>query len=261
MLSMNLEFYSSPGARPPMFSVPIDIPDVRLLNVQISSKGEFIITLESTLEGTKCCCCGREITNFHGHDDWITLRHLSILGRPTYLRLRPKRYRCDHCSRRKGKKVTTTQRLSWYTFKSPHTRAYEEHVLLQLINSTVQDVSIKEGLGYDAVAGIVERNISSQVDWGEFESLDVMGIDEIALKKGHRDYVVLITARLDDGGLKILAVLPDRKKKTVKKFLRSIPKRLRETIHSVCLDMWKHYIAAVEEVLGDERPVFPRLPF
>ena len=42
MLSMNLEFYNSPGARPPMFSVPIDIPDVRLLNVQISSKGEFI---------------------------------------------------------------------------------------------------------------------------------------------------------------------------------------------------------------------------
>ncbi len=74
----------------------------------------------------------------------------------------------------------------------------------------------------------------------------------IALKKGHRDYVVPITARLDDGSLKILAVLPNRKKETVKKFLRSIPQRLRETIHTVCLDMWKHYIAAVQEVFGDE---------
>jgi transposase len=75
---------------------------------------------------------------------------------------------------------------------------------------------------------------------------------EIALKKGHQDYVVPITARLTDGRLKILTVLPDRKKKTVKKFLRSIPQRLRETIHTVCLDMWQHYIAAVEEVFGAE---------
>ena len=148
--------------------------------------------------------------------------------------------------------MTTTQQLSWHQAKSPYTWPYEEQVLLELVNSTIKDVSIKEGLGYDAVEGIVERNISTKVDWGQFEKLDALGIDEIALKKGHQDYVVPITARLDNGSLKILTVLPNRKKKTVKKFLRSIPQRLRETIHTVCLDMWKHYIAAVEEVFGDE---------
>ena len=92
-----------------------------------------------------------------------------------------------------------------------------------MVNSTIEDVSLKEGLGYDAVVGIVARNVSTKVDWGEFESLDTLGIDEIALKKGHQDYVVPITARLADGRVKILTVLPNRKKKTVKKFLRSIP--------------------------------------
>ena len=244
---------NKPGSKSSMLSIPLDLPNVRVLDTDINERGEIIITVESTLEGTKCQYCGAEIDAFHQHDEWITIRHLSILGRPTYIRLRPKRYNCPRCARRKKKKkVTSSQQLSWHQPNSPNTRPYEEYVLLQLVNSTITDVSIKEGLGYDAVEGIIERNISSQVDWGEFESLDVLGIDEIALKKGHRDYVVLITARLDDGCLKILAVLPDRKKKTVKKFLRSIPKRLRETIHSVCLDMWKHYIAAVEEVLGDE---------
>ncbi len=142
--------------------------------------------------------------------------------------------------------------MLWHQAKSPHTRPYEERVLVQLINSTIKDVSLKEGLGYDEVEGIVERNIRTKVDWQELESLDVLGIDEISLKKGHRDYVVIITARLKDGNLKILAVLPNRKKKTVRKFLRSIPKGLAETIEEVCLDMWTHYITAVKEVFGDK---------
>jgi len=159
---------------------------------------------------------------------------------------------CSVCPPKGEKKVTTTQQLGWHQAKSPHSRPYEEHVLLQLVNSTIEDVSHKEGLGYDAVEGIVARNVSTKVDWGEFERLDTLGIDEIALKKGHQEYVVPITARMDDGRLKILTVLPDRKKKTVKKFLRSIPKQLRATIHTVCVDMWKHYIAAVKEVFGAE---------
>jgi len=256
MSMINLDFFSSsnePEPRPAMITIPLDVPDVRVLDVQFNDQGEIIITVESTMEGCSCKHCKRKITAFHKHDEWITVRHLSILGRPTYIRMQPKRYNCSGCARRKGKKkVTTTQQMSWHQAKSPYSRPYEEQVLLQLVNSTIEDVSVKENVGYDAVEGIVERNVRTKVDWEQFGKLDVLGIDEIALKKGHRDYVVLITARLDDGSLKILTVLPDRKKKTVKKFLRFIPKRLRETIHTVCLDMWKHYIAAVEEVFGDE---------
>lgn len=252
MIALNLKFYNSPGAKLPMISIPLDIPDVKVLNAQLNEQGEIIITLESTQEGTKCRRCGREITVFHGHDDWITLRHLSILGRPTYVRLRPKRYRCGHCTRQKKKKVTTTQKLSWHEPRSPHTRAYEERVLLQLVNSTIVDVSIKEGLGYDAVEGIVDRHIRIKVDWEQFQALDVLGLDEIALKKGHRDYVVIVTARLRDGRVKVLAVLPNREKKTVKRLLRSIPQRLRATIHTVCVDMYQHYIDAVKEEWRDE---------
>lgn len=252
MSLINLGFANRAKTNSAKVTIPLDLPDVRVLKTEINDKGEIIITVESTLEGTRCKHCGEKIETFHQHDGWITIRHFSILGRPTYIRMRPKRYNCPHCARRKGKKVTTTQQLSWHQANSPHTRSYEEYVLVQLINSTITDVSLKEGLGYDEVEGIVERNVRTKVDWDEFENLDELGIDEIAAKKGHRNYVVIMTARLSDESLKILAVLPNRKKKTVKKFLHSIPKRLVETIESVCLDMWKHYIAAVEEVFEDK---------
>ncbi len=235
-----------------MITIPLDLPDIQVLHTELNDRDEFIITVESILGSCTCKHCGRRIDTFHQHGEWQLIRHLSILGRPTYIRMRPKRYNCPRCSRKKGKKkVTTTQQLSWQRLNSSYTQTYEEHVLLQMVNTTIEDVRIKEGLGYDAVEGIVERNVSVKVDWDEYEHLNVMGIDEISLKKGHKDYVVLITARLENGRLKVLAVLPDRKKKTVKTFLQSIPMRLKETIDSVCVDMWKHYIDAVKDVFGD----------
>jgi transposase len=227
-------------------SILLDLPNVRVLNIKTNKKGDYIILVESTLNHTHCRQCGRKIDTCIGQDRPITLRHLPILGRAVYVRLRPKRFKCPYCS----DEPTTTQQLSWYQPKSPHTKAYEEQVLLQLVNSTVQDVATKERLGYEAVGGIIKRRIETKVNWFELERLEVVGLDEIALKKGHNDYVVIVTARLKDGQLKLLAILPDREKATVKAFVSSIPTRLQRTIHTVCADMWKAYINAVKEVLG-----------
>jgi transposase len=123
-------------------------------------------------------------------------------------------------------------------------------VLFQLVNSTIQDVAFKEGLGYEAVVGIINRYVATQVEWGRFDRLDVVGLDEVALKKGRSDYVVIVTTRLKNGQVKVLAVLPNREKETVKAFLARIPIRLQRTIQTVCTDMWKAYINAVKEVLG-----------
>jgi transposase len=230
-------------------SIPLDIPDVEVVDIKTNKQGDYVITVESTLDSATCHQCGREISKFHSHDRAITLRHLPILGHQVYLRLRPKRYECPYCSDKKHRKIST-QQLSWYHPKSNHTKAYEEQVLLQLVNSTIQDVAIKENLGYEAVVGIVNRYVSTQVDWGTFDRLEVVGLDEIALKKGRSDYVVIVTVRLNDGQVKVLAVLPDRDKETVKEFLVRMPVRLQRTIHTVCTDMWKAYINAVKEVLG-----------
>ena len=107
MTPMNLDLYSStdkPEPGPAMITVPLDLPDVRVLETQINEQGEIIITVESTLEGCNCKHCRRKIEAFHQNDEWITIRHHSILGRPVYIRMRPKRYNCVRCAHRKGKK-------------------------------------------------------------------------------------------------------------------------------------------------------------
>ena len=225
-----------------MITLPLDIRGVEVVDVQMNERGDYIIRVESKRSSAICQHCGRQITKLNGHGREIELRHLPILGHRVYIRLRPKRYECLHCN---GK--TSTQKLDWYETKSPHTKAYDQHLMLQLVNSTVEDVSRKENVGYDAVEGAIERCIDATVNWDEFTELKIIGIDEIAMTKGRRNFVAIITTQQAGDHVALLGVLADRKKETVRKFLETIPKRLRRTMEKACTDMWDGYTSAVEE--------------
>jgi transposase len=235
-------------------TIPLDIPDVRVLQTSLNARGEIIITIESTKAGTQCRKCGKWITKLHGRDEWVTIRHLPAFGRPSYLRYRPNRYQSLDCEGH----PTTTQSLTWHDANSPHSFSYDNHLLLELVNSTVEDASLKEGLAYESMAGVLERRIEDSVDWLGIAEIEILGLDEIALKKGHHHYVTLVTGRLRDGEILILGVLPGHEKAEVVEFLRLIPLRIAQKIQSVCCDLWEAYTEAAREELPTARIVADR---
>jgi transposase len=235
-------------------TIPLDIPDVRVLQTSVGDRGEIIITIESTKRGTACRTCGNWITKLHGRDEWVTIRHLPAFGRPTYLRYRPQRYQCQDCEGH----PTTTQSLAWHDANSPHSFSYDNHVLLQLVNSTVEDVSVKEGLPYESVAGALERRMEASVDWSTIAEIEHLGLDEIALRKGQGHYVTLVTGRLRDGEIVILGVLPGHEKAAVIEFFRLIPQRILQRVQAVCCDLWEAYTEAVREEIPTARIVADR---
>lgn len=127
----------------PMSTIPLDLPEVQVVETEVTASGDFVIMGESTVGSTKGQKCGRETAQFHSYDRWICLRHLPILDRAVWIRLRPKRYRCRWCADH----PTTTQRLSWYEPGVDKTRAYEPYLLVRLINSTIEEVRRKEQVG------------------------------------------------------------------------------------------------------------------
>ena len=238
---------------PAHIEIPLDLPEVRIVKTE-SSEREIVITVESTREWTICARCGSETREFHSYGRLLRLRHLPILGRPVLIEIRPKRFRCPTCDDH----PTTTQRLDWYDERSPHTKAYDQWLLLALIGSTIADVARKERTTYDSVLGALRRQLAATVNWAELQQLEILGLDEIALKKGHRDFVVLVTARQADGQLKLLSILPDRRLETVEEFLRTIPQWLRASVREVCTDMYEGYTSAVKKVMPQARIVVDR---
>jgi len=74
----------------------------------------------------------------------------------------------------------------------------------------------------------------------------VLGIDEISMPKGHRDFVCVIT---DIDSKRVIEVLENRLKETLVAYFTSLPSSVRQSIRYVSIDMWEGYYQAVVEAL------------
>ena len=188
----------------------IDFPDSKVISVTKNDRHHLIITIETTEFSVAC---------------------------------RTYRYICEDCDHH----TTTTATACWHQRDSSYTIDYENHVLMELVNSTIVDVAIKESLTESSVMGVMDRHIESTVNWNSINTIDVLGIDEIALKKGYKDYITLITSR-HEGNIRLLAILKGKKKTVIRAFFKSMPLRCRKTVTAICVDLYDRYINAIKSI-------------
>lgn len=177
-----------------LFTTLLNLSDTKVTELRHSENGRMItIVVKSTREVLPCRICGK-LTKGHGLGRALRLRHLPMLGKETYIEITPRRGRCEDCDGG----PTTTERLDWYEVNGKMTKPYEHHLLFELINSTVADVSRKEDVDYHAVDNLIDTYIESEIDFSSIETLGVLGLDEISMKKGYRDFVTLVTYRIGE---------------------------------------------------------------
>jgi transposase len=236
-----------PNKSLPISADILGLSDVIVENVKIDLAARKItIQVRSTKEEILCRICHKP-TKPYGRGRPLQLRHLSILGKETTIEITPRRGRCSSCEGG----PTTTQRLDWYDINSKFTKPYEQHLLFELVNSTVADVSRKEEVDYHAVSAVIDKHIEEEVDFSTISSLGILGLDEISLKKGYKEYVTLVTYRCNNE-VRLLAVLKGRKRDTVEAFLHTIPKRLKRTVSAICCDLYDGFINAAKAVFGNK---------
>ncbi|MCD8499802.1 MAG: ISL3 family transposase [Gammaproteobacteria bacterium] len=228
----------------------LNFPDTVVTEILHSSNGrEITLVVKSTHETLPCRICNKP-THGHGLGRTLRFRHLSLLGKETYIEITPRRGICTDCDDH----PTTTERMDWYERSSKMTKPYEQHLLFELVNSTVADVSRKEGIDYHAVEALLNRYIETKVDFSQITALGVLGLDEISLKKGYRDFVTLVTYRVDEK-VNVLGVVKGREKADIIRFLRQIPCQLHNTIQAACCDLYEGYMNACKEVFDNKVPV------
>lgn len=174
--------------------------------------------------------------------------HCLFLGRRIYLHLRKRRFRCKGCNR-------------VFTEDLPGIRkwARRSDLLWLLAFEMLRYLSFSTSCGltgtsYSSLRRELLRVIKSgEVDWerlyGEEEQL-IIGIDGHSFR-GQR----MATTITDIANHRLLTVLKDHRKATIRQFLREIPPHIKEKVIEVCGDMKWMYVKLVEEELPEAEMV------
>ena len=133
--------------------------------------------------------------------------------------------------------------------------ALEKHVYQLCLGSKCKVVAVREGLSYSTVKEIFNYWAALNETCCVPGATRVLGIDEISLKKRHKQFVLVIS---DIARKCILAVLPDREKKTLEQWMDGLSPQERNSIRFVSIDMWAPYYQAERNKLPHAQVVVDR---
>jgi len=175
------------------------------------------------------------------------VRDLGLFGKRVQLHFAARRFECEQCQR------PFTECLASIIRHRRQTQRYEAFVYQCCLQSDRKAVARQEQLSESTVKDIFVKWASKAMQHHKHQQVRVLGIDEMALKKRHKQYVLILS---DLERHCILAILPDRKKETLIDWLKSYPDR--DHIQTVSTDLWEPYRQAVKAALPQASQVADR---
>jgi transposase len=178
------------------------------------------------------------------------VRHLDIWGMKTLVHFPQRRFDCDVC----GKPFT--ENPEWIDPKRRQTDIFEAHIYERVKNKTPRkQVALQEGLHEATVLEIFKRQAKRAARQVDGQRVRVLGVDEISLRKGHKQYALVLS---DLERRRVIAVLSDWLKKTFEEWLEGLTEEERRAIKVVSMDMWEAYRQAVRKKLPHAQSVADR---
>jgi transposase len=143
--------------------------------------------------------------------------------------------------------------VPWVEAGGRFTRSFEGHIIELLTRCrTVKGAARLAGITEDSVDGVLKRAVERGLSRRAIAELKNMGLDEKAIRKGHR-YATILTD-IDSGA--VIDVVEDRTREATVKLLTRLPEQSLAGIEAVAMDMWPAFIGAVEELLPEASIVF-----
>ena len=186
-----------------------------------------------------CTRCGTVSTTIH-EEEPRCIRHLDALGKKTFLHFMSRRFQCEQCQR------TFVEQLSFVDEYRRQSKAFERHVYQMCLSSTRKAVAVREELSQSTVREIFNRWASLKDRSWAADTIRVLGIDEISLKKRHKHFVLVIS---DIERRCILTILTNRNKETLEHWIDTLSEEQSRSIRFVSIDMWAPYRQAARNKL------------
>lgn len=169
------------------------------------------------------------------------VRDQDIWGKRTFVYFQTRRFECPDCG------LCFTEELAAVGWRRRQTKRFEQQIYQQCLSSSKKEIAQQFQLSQTTVAGIFKRWAKRQQRTASGHKwVRVLGMDEIALKKRLKQYVLVLS---DLERRYVLAVLPTREQETFIAWLKTLSQAEKRAIRVVSMDMWWPYRSVVEKYL------------
>ncbi len=234
-----------------LFEQILGIADIKVKKVTVHTD-KYEIEVESSLKKSLCIRCGRKCEKVHQYYQ-RRVRDLPISGKQVYLILEVRQFECEHCNRH------FAEPFSFVLANKTMTVRFEDYLYYRSKGVDLSYICRKENVDWKTINSIFIRYSKSEIEARkDYNEVKRIAIDEIALKKGHRNYVVILLD-LDKGV--ILDVLKQRDKAFLINYFRSKGAAFCDRIKVFSSDMWEAYLNCAKEVFQNATIVADRFHF
>ena len=207
----------------------LNLPELVITSVEMTDR-KLVVHCHNRLGEAICPGClrpTREVRKYYQR----TIRDLPITGREVYLRLEERQFFCFDCTR------YFSERFSFVDPNRTTTIRYEAYLFERCEKTPIKQVAILENLSWSVVQAIYIRQARQQAVYPD--AVRWLGIDELALRKGHKNYACVL---VDLERACVIDLLPDRKQAYLLDYFKRQGKAFCEQIEVFSCDMWDGFV-------------------
>lgn len=216
----------------------LDIEGVKVRSHRLHAGIGLLLQTESTSLCSICPRCGTSSHRLHQNHRYI-VKDLPFGEKPVFLEINRRQFKCDSC------KKPFSESLNFVSRKRTYTKRLAKKIIQDVLENDIHSVASKGIVTTEEIERML-KDASTELYSSKPLGLKRLGIDEIALIKGHGNYCTVL---IDLDTSKLITMIYGRTQEVLKKTLIEWGREVLDKIEEVSIDLWQGYRSLVKELM------------
>ena len=226
----------------------LKLEGMKVIDYRIIENIGIFLSLKNLKKQTICPRC-EKTTDFLLHqNNYCTIRDLPFGEQPVYLKVNRRLLRCSHCHKK------FSEDLKFVRKRRKHTIRFVEKIIEEVLSSDIQNIAKRNDVSEQEIETML-KDLGQELVEEKPINLNKLGIDEIAVVKGQKNYYVVL---VDLEKRKIVGLIKNRREKEILEYLEAWGEEVLSEIKEVSIDLWKSYKNVVENLMPQAEVVADR---
>ncbi|MDJ0724507.1 MAG: ISL3 family transposase [Prochloraceae cyanobacterium] len=226
----------------------LKLKEIKVIDYRIIEDIGIFVSLKNTKKRTICPRCGKT-TEFSLHqNNFITVRDLPFGEQQVYLKVNRRLLRCNSCQKK------FSEDLGFVRKRRRYTKRFVKNIIEEVLHSDIKNVAKRNELSEQEIETML-KDLGQDLVKEKPVNLNKLGIDEIAVVKGQKNYYVVL---VDLEKRKIIGLIEKRRTKEILEYLEAWGEGVLSQIKEVSIDLWKSYKSIAKKLMPQAKIVADR---